>query len=225
MCIAGPRQRPTRLFDAGAVWEDSLSAPRAKMLGHFHHGRLSRATSRRSTSAPRVSSRTPCREPISSTARPQARYWRGGFSPPRRQRDWRPSTLQCPEGMSGPGTGRLTIMVGGERADFEAVRPLLELMGATVMLQGGPGSGQHTKMANQIAIAGNSRGSGRGGDLREGRGPRPADGASEHRLGLGRKLAAQQHGPPDARRQLRARLLCPSISSRTCASPSSPRAR
>lgn len=55
----------------------------------------------------------------------------------------------------GAKNGTLTIMVGGEKADFDAVLPLLELMGATVVLQGGPGSGQHTKMANQIAIAGN----------------------------------------------------------------------
>lgn len=59
----------------------------------------------------------------------------------------------------GARNGSLTIMAGGERADFEAVRPLLELMGATVLLQGGPGSGQHTKMANQIAIAGTLAGS------------------------------------------------------------------
>jgi 3-hydroxyisobutyrate dehydrogenase len=58
----------------------------------------------------------------------------------------------------GAKNGTLTIMVGGEAADFEAVRPLLELMGAMVVLQGGPGSGQHAKMANQIAIAGNLAG-------------------------------------------------------------------
>jgi len=58
----------------------------------------------------------------------------------------------------GARNGTLTIMVGGERADFEAVEPLLGLMGATVILQGGPGSGQHAKMANQIAIAGSLAG-------------------------------------------------------------------
>ena len=58
----------------------------------------------------------------------------------------------------GARNGTLTIMAGGEKADFEAVKPLLELMGAPVILQGGPGSGQHTKMANQIAIAGNLAG-------------------------------------------------------------------
>lgn len=45
-------------------------------------------------------------------------------------------------------------MVGGDEADFEACCPLFEAMGKNVMLTGGPGCGQHTKMANQIAIAG-----------------------------------------------------------------------
>jgi len=58
----------------------------------------------------------------------------------------------------GARNARLTIMVGGEKRDFEAVKPLLALMGSTVILQGGPGAGQHTKMANQIAIAGNLAG-------------------------------------------------------------------
>jgi 3-hydroxyisobutyrate dehydrogenase len=58
----------------------------------------------------------------------------------------------------GARNATLTIMVGGDKADFAAVKPLLELLGATVILQGGPGSGQHTKMANQIAIAGSLAG-------------------------------------------------------------------
>ena len=58
----------------------------------------------------------------------------------------------------GARNATLTIMVGGEKADFDAVKPLLDLMGATIVLQGGPGAGQHTKMANQIAIAGNLAG-------------------------------------------------------------------
>ncbi len=58
----------------------------------------------------------------------------------------------------GAKNATLTIMVGGEEKDFEAAKPLLSLLGATVVLQGGPGAGQHTKMANQIAIAGNLAG-------------------------------------------------------------------
>jgi 3-hydroxyisobutyrate dehydrogenase len=58
----------------------------------------------------------------------------------------------------GAKNATLTIMAGGDEAAFDAVKPLLELLGATVLLQGGPGSGQHTKMVNQIVIAGNLAG-------------------------------------------------------------------
>ncbi|WP_322923750.1 NAD(P)-dependent oxidoreductase [Paenibacillus campi] len=53
----------------------------------------------------------------------------------------------------GAREARLSIMVGGEQADFAAVKPLLEKMGTNIVLQGAPGAGQHTKMCNQIAIA------------------------------------------------------------------------
>ena len=55
----------------------------------------------------------------------------------------------------GAKNATLTIMVGGEEETFEKVKSLLEIMGKTVILQGGPGAGQHTKMANEIAVAGN----------------------------------------------------------------------
>lgn len=53
----------------------------------------------------------------------------------------------------GAKKGSLSIMVGGERAAYDAVLPLFQLMGQNVVYQGPAGSGQHTKMANQIAIA------------------------------------------------------------------------
>jgi 3-hydroxyisobutyrate dehydrogenase len=53
----------------------------------------------------------------------------------------------------GAREARLVIMVGGEPPAFELARPLLEALGRTVTLLGGPGSGQHAKMMNQIAIA------------------------------------------------------------------------
>ncbi|MEK3785589.1 NAD(P)-dependent oxidoreductase [Paenibacillus sp. FSL K6-1230] len=53
----------------------------------------------------------------------------------------------------GARDARLSIMCGGAEDDFAAVLPILELMGANVVLQGKPGAGQHTKMCNQIAIA------------------------------------------------------------------------
>lgn len=54
----------------------------------------------------------------------------------------------------GAREATLAIMVGGEAEAFERVRPLLEKMGKNVRLMGGPGAGQHTKMCNQILIAG-----------------------------------------------------------------------
>jgi len=55
----------------------------------------------------------------------------------------------------GAKNAALSIMVGGDAEVLEAVRPLLECMGKTIVHQGGPGAGQHTKMVNQILIASN----------------------------------------------------------------------
>ncbi|MCT7581278.1 NAD(P)-dependent oxidoreductase [Aliarcobacter butzleri] len=54
----------------------------------------------------------------------------------------------------GAKNATLSIMVGGEKEDFEACKKLFEAMGKTIVYSGVAGSGQHTKMANQIAIAG-----------------------------------------------------------------------
>jgi len=53
----------------------------------------------------------------------------------------------------GAREARLSIMVGGEAEAFERVKPLFEIMGKNIVHQGPAGSGQHTKMCNQIAIA------------------------------------------------------------------------
>ncbi len=53
----------------------------------------------------------------------------------------------------GAQNATLSIMVGGDLPAFASAIPLLELMGKTIVRQGGPGSGQHTKMVNQILIA------------------------------------------------------------------------
>ncbi|WP_285766427.1 NAD(P)-dependent oxidoreductase [Peribacillus sp. SI8-4] len=55
----------------------------------------------------------------------------------------------------GARDAKLTIMVGGESAAFEAVKPIFDQLGSNVVHQGPAGSGQHTKMCNQIAIASN----------------------------------------------------------------------
>ncbi len=53
----------------------------------------------------------------------------------------------------GAREARLSIMIGGEPGPVEALRPLFEIMGKTIVHQGPAGSGQHAKMVNQILIA------------------------------------------------------------------------
>jgi 3-hydroxyisobutyrate dehydrogenase len=55
----------------------------------------------------------------------------------------------------GARNAALSIMVGGDAEAVEAVRPLLECMGKTIVHQGPAGAGQHTKMVNQVLIATN----------------------------------------------------------------------
>jgi 3-hydroxyisobutyrate dehydrogenase len=54
----------------------------------------------------------------------------------------------------GARNATLSIMIGGDPPVLERVMPLLQAMGKRIMHQGGPGAGQHTKMSNQIVIAG-----------------------------------------------------------------------
>ncbi len=53
----------------------------------------------------------------------------------------------------GAREARLSIMVGGSVSGFERALPLFEIMGKNIVHQGPAGSGQHTKMCNQSAIA------------------------------------------------------------------------
>ena len=55
----------------------------------------------------------------------------------------------------GAKEARLSIMIGGDTVVVDALKPCWEAMGKTIIHQGGPGAGQHTKMANQILIASN----------------------------------------------------------------------
>jgi len=55
----------------------------------------------------------------------------------------------------GAQEARLSIMVGGLDQPVQVVMPLFDIMGKTVVHQGGPGAGQHTKMVNQTLIATN----------------------------------------------------------------------
>ncbi|WP_127500423.1 2-hydroxy-3-oxopropionate reductase [Actinoplanes solisilvae] len=64
--------------------------------------------------------------------------------------------LDAPVSGGEPGAieGNLSIMVGGEADDFEAARPVLEVVGATVVHVGPHGAGQTVKAANQLIVAG-----------------------------------------------------------------------
>ena len=57
-------------------------------------------------------------------------------------------------GDTGAKNGTLSILAGGEEQDFHVCMPLFEAMGKTIVYEGSAGCGQHTKMANQIMIAG-----------------------------------------------------------------------
>jgi len=57
-------------------------------------------------------------------------------------------------GDTGARTGTLAIMVGGDEDAFLRCAPVFEAMGKTIRYAGSAGKGQHTKMANQIVIAG-----------------------------------------------------------------------
>ncbi|MBQ7889158.1 MAG: NAD(P)-dependent oxidoreductase [Erysipelotrichaceae bacterium] len=57
-------------------------------------------------------------------------------------------------GDTGARNATLSIMVGGNKDAYDKVYPLFECMGKNIVYMGKAGSGQHTKMANQVAIAG-----------------------------------------------------------------------
>ncbi|WP_405506172.1 2-hydroxy-3-oxopropionate reductase [Streptomyces cyaneofuscatus] len=56
-------------------------------------------------------------------------------------------------GEAGAIEAVLSIMVGGEQADFDTAKPLLEALGKTIVLCGPHGSGQTVKAANQLIVA------------------------------------------------------------------------
>ena len=66
------------------------------------------------------------------------------------------SALDAPVsgGDVGAKQATLSIMVGGDRDTVEVVRPLLDLLSRKIVYQGEAGAGQHTKLCNQIVIAG-----------------------------------------------------------------------
>jgi len=54
----------------------------------------------------------------------------------------------------GAVNAKLSIMVGGDKEIADSLMPLLSLMGHQIVYEGGPGTGQHTKVCNQITVGG-----------------------------------------------------------------------
>ena len=57
-------------------------------------------------------------------------------------------------GQAGAENGQLTVMVGGEKKDFDVAEPVIQVYAKAVTLLGAAGAGQLTKMVNQICFAG-----------------------------------------------------------------------
>ena len=57
-------------------------------------------------------------------------------------------------GQAGAENGALAVMCGGDQPDFDRAEPVIDAYAKAVTLLGGPGSGQRTKMVNQICVAG-----------------------------------------------------------------------
>lgn len=70
-------------------------------------------------------------------------------------------------GQAGADNGELTIMVGGDEVVFNRTEPVIDCYAKSVKLMGGAGSGQLTKMVNQICIAGVVQGLAEGFHLAE----------------------------------------------------------
>lgn len=68
-------------------------------------------------------------------------------------------------GQAGAENGVLTVMCGGDQADFDRASPVIDAYARAVTLLGGPGSGQLCKMVNQICIAGLLQGLSEGVDF------------------------------------------------------------
>ena len=146
------RKRAQTLIDAGAVWADTAAEVAASsdivfsivgmpddvrevVLGP--DGALAGA-SKGSVLVDMTTSEPSLAEEIASAATEQSVH-----------------ALDAPVsgGDVGARNGTLSIMVGGPRNVFESVGTCFEVMGSTVVLQGGHGAGQHTKMVNQILVA------------------------------------------------------------------------
>ena len=78
-----------------------------------------------------------------------------GLAKQARKRGFRLLDAPVSGGEAGARNAALSIMVGGDAADFEAARPVFDAVGKTVVLVGPSGSGQTVKAANQLIVATN----------------------------------------------------------------------
>ena len=134
-----------------------------------------------------------------STGRPHPR---GG-----RARSWRPWTRRCPAATSAPARRGLPSWWAERKQAFDRALPLFQKMGETIALMGGPGAGQHTKMANQIAIAGTMIGTIESLLYAKTAGPGHGCGDRHHRQGRRGLVVAEQPRQADRQGRLRPRLL------------------
>lgn len=88
-----------------------------------------------------------------STVRPETSV---GVAQATRDRGVRPLDAPVSGGQKGADEATLSIMVGGEKEDFRAAKPVLDAVGKTVVRVGGDGAGQTVKAANQLLVAASS---------------------------------------------------------------------
>ena len=95
-------------------------------------------------------------------------------------------------GQSGAENGTLTVMVGGDDADYRKAKPVIEAYARAVNLIGPSGSGQLTKMVNQICIGGLIEGLSEALHFAQARRPRCREGDRHDLQGRGPVLADGQ---------------------------------
>ncbi len=146
------RSRAEALLDAGAVWADTPAAVAdgaelvVTMLGYPHdvretilgEGGLLAAMAAGSTLVDHTTSEPSLAEEIAAAAG---------------ERGIEALDAPVSGGDVGAREARLVVMCGGSQAALEAATPAFDTYAGKVLLAGGAGAGQHTKMVNQIAIA------------------------------------------------------------------------
>ena len=118
----------------------------------------------------------------------------------------------------GAREARLSIMVGGEKAAFEAVLPCFQAMGKTIVRQGGPGAGQHTQNGQPDHHRLDDGRHLRGAALRLPGRARPEHRTAIHRLGGGPAVGRSRTSARGSSRTDSSRVSSSSTSSRTWAS-------